>query len=151
MTLYLTHRYHFSAGHRLHNAALSAEENRRLYGKCNNPNGHGHNYHLEVTLAGPIDPSTGMVCDLALLDRAVDEAVLTPFDHRNLNLDGEAFRKRVPTTENLCIEIFDRLEGKLSDEIPAGVRLARVRLEETSLNFFEYRGEGKTIEQNVRG
>ncbi len=150
MTLYLTHRYHFSAGHRLHNEALSAEENRRLYGKCNNPNGHGHNYQLEVTLAGPIDPATGMVCDLALLDRVVDEAVLTPFDHRNLNLDGEAFRRRVPTTEHLCIEIFNRLAGKLAVETPAGVCLARVRLEETSLNFFEYRGEEKNIERNVR-
>ncbi len=150
MTLYLTHRYHFSAGHRLHNEALSAEENRRLYGKCNNPNGHGHNYQLEVTLAGPIDPATGMVCDLALLDRVVDEAVLTPFDHRNLNLDGEAFRRRVPTTEHLCIEIFNRLAGKLEVETPAGVRLARVRLEETNLNFFEYRGEEENIERNVR-
>ncbi len=150
MTLYLTHRYHFSAGHRLHNEALSAEENRRLYGRCNNPNGHGHNYHLEVTLAGPIDPATGMVCDLALLDRVVDEAVLTPFDHRNLNLDGEAFRKRVPTTENFCIEIFNRLAGRLGMETPAGVRLARVRLEETSLNFFEYHGEENNIERTVR-
>ncbi len=151
MTLYLTHRYHFSAGHRLHNDALPAEDNRRLYGKCNNPNGHGHNYRLEVTLAGPIDPATGMVCDLALLDQWVDEAVLTPFDHRNLNLDVDAFRARVPTTENLCIEIFNRLAGKLeTGEVPQGVRLARVRLEETSLNFFEYRGESKNIEGSVR-
>ncbi len=151
MTVYLTHRYHFSAGHRLHNASLSADENRRLYGKCNNPNGHGHNYRLEVTLAGPIDPATGMVCDLALLDQLVEEAVLTPFDHRNLNLDVDAFRGRVPTTENLCIEIFSRLAGKLENgEIPPGVRLARVRLEETSLNFFEYRGASKNIEGRVR-
>ncbi len=152
MMIYLTHRYHFSAGHRLHNEALSAEENRRLYGKCNNPNGHGHNYQLEVTLAGPVDPATGMVCDLALLDRLVDEAVLTPFDHRHLNLDVEAFRTRVPTTENLCLEIFGRLAGKLAGGgIPPGVRLAGVRLEETSLNFFESRGEGKNIEPKVRG
>lgn len=146
--VYLTHRYHFSAGHRLHNEALSAEENRRLYGKCNNPNGHGHNYQLEVTVAGPIDPETGMVCDLALLDRLVDETVLTPFDHRHLNLDVEAFRARVPTTENLCIEIFGRLAG---GGLPQGVRLARVRLEETSLNFFEYGGEQESIEPKVRG
>src|SRR5437899_3367232 len=99
MMVYLTRRYRFSAGHRLHNEALSAEENRRVYGKCNNPNGHGHNYLLEVTEAGPVDPSTGMVYDLALLDGTVEREVLEPFDHKNLNVDVEIFHQRVPTTE----------------------------------------------------
>ncbi len=141
--VYLTRRYRFSAGHRLHNEALGAEENRRLYGKCNNPNGHGHNYVLEVTVAGPIDPTTGMAHDLATLDEVVEHEVLERFDHKSLNLDVESFRQRVPTTENLCIEIFQLLRGKFNQggRLPSA-RLARVRLEETDLNFFEYADEG---------
>jgi 6-pyruvoyltetrahydropterin/6-carboxytetrahydropterin synthase len=140
--VYLTRRYRFSAGHRLHNDVLSAEENRRVYGKCNNPNGHGHNYLLEVTVAGPIDPATGMVFDLVALDGIVHEHVLDKFDHRNLNLDVENFRTRVPTTENLCLEIYDLLRNPI-EQGAAGqrARLDRVGLEETSLNSFECVGE----------
>ena len=94
--VYLTRRYRFSAGHRLHNDAMSAEENRRVYGKCNNPNGHGHNYILEVTVAGAIDPATGMIFDLGALDGIVAERVLDKFDHKNLNLDMENFRTKFP-------------------------------------------------------
>jgi 6-pyruvoyltetrahydropterin/6-carboxytetrahydropterin synthase len=120
---------------------LSQEENRRIYGKCNNPTGHGHNYVLEVTVAGPLDPSSGMVCDLTVLDGIVQKGVLDCFDHKNLNLDVENFRTRVPTTENVCMEIFDLLDRKVSGVgSRRAVRLARVRLEETSLNFFEYEG-----------
>ena len=104
--VYLTRRYRFSAGHRLHNDALSPEENRRVYGKCNNPNGHGHNYLLEVTVSGNIDPATGMIFDLVALDGIVNRRVLDKFDHKNLNLDMENFRALVPTTENLCLEIY---------------------------------------------
>jgi 6-pyruvoyltetrahydropterin/6-carboxytetrahydropterin synthase len=139
--VYLTRRYRFSAGHRLHNEALSEEENRRLYGKCNNPHGHGHNYVLEVTVAGPINPATGMVCDLTILDGIVEREILEPFDHKNLNLDVANFRRRVPTTENLSAEVFGLLRRKLESELGNGLRLARVRLQETESNFISYDGE----------
>jgi 6-pyruvoyltetrahydropterin/6-carboxytetrahydropterin synthase len=147
MKIYLTRRYRFSAAHRLHNEALSAEENARLYGKCNNPHGHGHNYVLDVTVAGPIDPQTGMVCDLARLDRAVRAEILERFDETNLNLDVENFRTRVPTTENICMEIFKLLRPHVEgDAGRSGVRLDEVRLEETNSNFIEYRPEPKGTE-----
>lgn len=140
--VYLTRRYRFSAGHRLHNDDLSAEENRRVYGKCNNPNGHGHNYLLEVTVAGSIDPATGMVLDLVALDGVVAERVIEKLDHKNLNLDVENFRTQVPTTENLCLEIYKLLRTPL-EQVGAerGLQLDRVRLEETSLNSFECASE----------
>jgi 6-pyruvoyltetrahydropterin/6-carboxytetrahydropterin synthase len=139
--VYLTRRYRFSAAHRLHNDALSAEENRRLYGKCDNPFGHGHNYVLDVTVAGEVDRATGMVFDLGLLDQTVQREVLERFDLTNLNEDTEEFRARVPTTENVCVAIYDLLRGKLhgGGRWPTA-RLERVRLEETSSNFFEYHG-----------
>lgn len=135
MTLHLTRRYSFAASHRLHSARLSEEENWRAYGKCNNPYGHGHNYQLEVTVTGPVDPATGMIAHLGDLDAFVDREVLEVFDHRNLNEEIPAFRERVPTTENLCIEIYGRLR-----RFPSA-RLVRVRLGETSLNSFSYSGE----------
>jgi 6-pyruvoyltetrahydropterin/6-carboxytetrahydropterin synthase len=137
--VYLTRRYRFSAGHRLHNDAMNAEENRRVYGKCNNPNGHGHNYLLEVTVGGAIDPATGMIFDLGALDGIVGDRVLDKFDHKNLNLDMENFRSQVPTTENLCVEIYGLLRAPLEAAgAELGLQLHRVRLEETSLNSFEY-------------
>ena len=137
--VYLTRRYRFSAAHRLHNDALSGEENARLYGKCNNPCGHGHNYTLEVTVAGPVDPATGMVYDLGALDRLVESRVVERFDHTHLNLDVENFRHLVPTTENLCMEIFHLLRGGIEGSEPgAPAWLKRVRLEETNSNYFEY-------------
>ena len=137
--VYLTRRYRFSAGHRLHNDSMNADENRRVYGKCNNPNGHGHNYLLEVTVAGEIHPATGMIFDLVALDRIVTSNVLDKFDHKNLNLDTENFRTLVPTTENLCVEIYRMLKDPLEDAGSAhGTRLTKIRLEETSLNSFEY-------------
>ena len=135
MKVHLTRRYSFAASHRLHSARLSEEENRRVYGKCCNPYGHGHNYVVEVTVAGPVDPATGMVANLADLDAHVQREVLDAFDHRNLNEEIREFRERVPTTENLCMEIFRRLQGF------AAARLDRVRIEETGLNSFEYAGE----------
>ncbi len=135
MTLYLTRRYPFSASHRLHSPRLSEAENQRAYGKCNNPYGHGHNYVVEVTVSGQVDPATGMVAHLGELDAFVAREVLEPFDHTYLNEEVAAFRGRVPTTENLCVEIYNRLRA-----FPAA-RLERVRLEETSLNSFEYSGE----------
>jgi 6-pyruvoyltetrahydropterin/6-carboxytetrahydropterin synthase len=120
-----------SASHRLHAAALSAGANRAAYGKCNNENGHGHNYVAEILVGGQVAPETGMVVDLTALDRAVRERVLDRFDHANLNLDP-LFFDRVPTTENFCKAIFTLLE----DEMPAG-ELESVRVEETENNFFE--------------
>ncbi|MGH9454291.1 MAG: 6-carboxytetrahydropterin synthase [Terriglobia bacterium] len=137
--VHLTRRYRFSAAHRLHNDSLSAGENARIYGKCNNPFGHGHNYALEVTVAGPVDPSTGMVVDLTFLDGVVNHEVIERFDEVHLNLDTEAFRRVVPTTENLCVEIYRSLKQRLTHPAAAPqASLERVRLEETSSNFFEY-------------
>ncbi|HEY6968591.1 MAG TPA: 6-carboxytetrahydropterin synthase [Candidatus Angelobacter sp.] len=134
MKAYLSRRYWFSASHRLHNDSMSAEENQRVYGKCNNPYGHGHNYSLEVTVAGQVDPKTGMVCNLADLDQFVHEKILQRFVHENLNT-LEEFRNLVPTTENLCILIYRILEQGFR---PA--RIEKVRMEETMLNSFEYAG-----------
>lgn len=130
----LGRRYRFAASHRLHTKRLSAEENRRVFGKCNNPFGHGHNYVLEVRVCGSVDPTTGMIANLADLDAFVEREVLEPFDHKSLNEDVAAFREAVPTTENLCKEIYRRLSA-----FP-GAKLERVRIEETSNNSFEYPG-----------
>ncbi|HXE90563.1 MAG TPA: 6-carboxytetrahydropterin synthase [Terriglobales bacterium] len=134
MKTHLTRRYRFAAAHRLHSDAMSEAENRAVYGKCNNPYGHGHNYTLEVTVSGEVDAQTGMVCNLADLDEAVHREVLEPFDHRNLNL-LEPFRRQAPTTENLSMEIFQRLQRSLTM-----AHLEKVRVEETMLNSFEYAG-----------
>jgi 6-pyruvoyltetrahydropterin/6-carboxytetrahydropterin synthase len=130
--LSLSRRYLFSASHRLHSDQFDEAENRRVYGKCNNPYGHGHNYVVEVTVTGPVDPATGMIANLADLDPYVNEHVLEVFDHKFLNEEIPQFRAQVPTTENLCVEIFRRLKG-----FPAA-RLQRVRVEETARNSFEY-------------
>lgn len=146
----LTKRYRFSASHRLHNDSLSAEDNARVFGKCNSPYGHGHNYIVEVTVRGPVDPSTGMVIDLGLLDRAVEEEVLNRFDHTYLNLDVPDFQGRVPTTENLCVQIFNLLRARL-EPVRGSAELERVLLEETSSNSFEYSGEnGSNLETAKR-
>jgi len=130
----LGRRYHFSASHRLHTAHLSEEENCRVFGKCNNPFGHGHNYVLEVSVSGKVDPGTGMIANLAKLDGFVERAVLQVFDHKSLNEDVAVFQTKVPTTENLCIEIYNRLKGF------SHAKLERVRIEETRNNSFEYAG-----------
>src|SRR5216684_2526562 len=109
MKAHLTRRYMFSASHRLHCDAMSEAENAATYGKCNNPYGHGHNYALEVTVSGPVDQSTGMVCNLVELDDFVHHEILERFDHENLNTLAE-FAQAVPTTENLCAAIYDILQ-----------------------------------------
>jgi len=135
MKAYFTRAYHFSASHRLHTEDLSAEANRATFGKCNNPHGHGHNYRVEVTIAGPVDPATGMVINMATLDAVVHEKIFTRFDHMNLNLDP-LFAKQVSTTENLCIAIFDILKDQFGT-----AQLSKIRVEETENNFFEYSGD----------
>src|SRR5258706_5708249 len=135
MKIYLTRQFRFAASHLLHSPHFAAEENKRVYGKCNNPYGHGHNYVVEVAVSGPVDPATGMIANLSDLDAFVEREVIEPFDHTYLNEQISEFSERVPTTENICIEIFNRLR-----EFPRA-KLERVRVEETSLNSFEYMGE----------
>ena len=128
-------RYRLAASHRLHSDKLSEEENRRVYGKCNNPYGHGHNYVVEIQMSGTVDPATGMIVNLTDLDGFVQREVIEAFDHKSLNEDVEAFRAIVPTTENFCREIYQRLK-----RFPLA-KLECVRIEETSNNAFEYAGE----------
>ena len=132
----LGRRYRFAASHRLHSEKLSQEENCRIYGKCNNPYGHGHNYVVEVRVSGPVNAATGMITNLADLDEFVNREVIEAFDRRSFNEDVAEFREQVPTTENVCIEIFRRLKA-----FPKA-KLERVRVEETSNNTFEYAGKG---------
>ena len=127
---HLSRRYRFSASHRLHSDQMSEDENRDMYGKCNNPHGHGHNYVLEVTVSGQVDRN-GMVCDLVDLDECVKLEVVTRFDLENLNMRPE-FADLVPTTENLCTVIYDILKQEFRQ-----AHLERVRLEETMMNAFE--------------
>jgi 6-pyruvoyltetrahydropterin/6-carboxytetrahydropterin synthase len=134
MKAHLTRRYIFSASHRLHSDALPEAQNREVYGKCNNPHGHGHNYSLEVTVSGQVDAKTGMVCNLVELDDAVRREILDRFDHVNLNQCAE-FESAVPTTENLSEVIFHILKQKFK-----AAHLEKVRLEETLMNSFEYAG-----------
>ena len=134
MKAYLSRRYLFSASHRLHSDRMSAEENRTTYGKCNNPHGHGHNYIMEITVSGTVDQRTGMVCSLADLDGFVERELLARYDRENLNALPE-FVATVPTTENLCVELFEKVQRGFHH-----AHLERVRLEETMLNSFEYRG-----------
>ncbi len=131
MKVSLTRRYKFAASHRLHSTDLSEAENQRVYGKCNNPFGHGHNYEVSVTVTGPVDPATGMIASLSDLDPFVNREIVEAFDHKNLNEEIPEFRAVVPTTENLCREVFRRLQS-----FPAA-RLERVRIDETSKNSFE--------------
>ena len=136
MMVYLTRRYRFSAGHRLHNDAFSAEENQRVYGKCNNPNGHGHNYTLEVTVKGEVDPRSGFVVDLKQLKEVMHREVLEAMDHRFLNKEVPEFSQQIPTTENIAIAVWQRLESKLVQ-----ARLHRVRVYETPDLFVDFYGE----------
>jgi 6-pyruvoyltetrahydropterin/6-carboxytetrahydropterin synthase len=135
MKAYLTRRYKFSASHRLHCESMSEEENRRVYGKCNNPFGHGHNYVLEVTVSGAPAADTGMICNLADLDRFVNGEIIEQYHDGNLNC-MEQFRNIVPTTENLCVELHRLLQQKFSE-----AKVEKVRIQETMMNSFEYAGE----------
>jgi len=134
MNISLTRLYRFSASHRLHSPELSDEENRRMYGKCNSPYGHGHNYVVQVTLTGPVDPRTGMIANLGELDPFVQREVVEVYDQKYMNEQVPEFQSSVPTTENVAREIYRRLE-----KFPAA-RLERVRIQETSNNSFEYDG-----------
>jgi 6-pyruvoyltetrahydropterin/6-carboxytetrahydropterin synthase len=127
----LTRRYRFAASHRLHRSDFSAADNARIYGKCSNPYGHGHNYALEVTVTGRVEPATGMIANLRELDPYVEREVIEAFDQKYLNEEVAEFADLVPTAENICREIYRRLRG-----FPAA-KVERVRVEETNSNSFE--------------
>jgi 6-pyruvoyltetrahydropterin/6-carboxytetrahydropterin synthase len=131
----VTRRMHFNAAHRVHNPELSEEENQRLFGKCNNPNWHGHNYMLDVSVTGPIDTRTGYVMDLAELKRVVQEAVVDYVDHRNFNVEVPFMRGVIPTAENIVVAFWRVLEPRV-----APARLLRLVLWETPNNYVEYEG-----------
>lgn len=135
-TVYATRKTHFNAAHRLHNPEKPDAWNRKTFGKCNSPNFHGHNYHLEVTVAGEPDAERGYVIDLGDLKRVVHERVIEKVDHHNLNRDVDFMDGVLPSTENFAIAIWNQLEGAL----PSG-RLHRVRLYETERNLVDYYGE----------
>jgi 6-pyruvoyltetrahydropterin/6-carboxytetrahydropterin synthase len=134
--VYLTRKCEFSASHYYHNPELSAEENRRIFGKCNNPNGHGHNYTLEVTVKGEVDPRSGFVVDLKELKEVLNREVLEGLDHRLLNKEVPEFASQIPTTENLAVAVWKRLEPRLKV-----AQLHRVRVYEAADLFVDFYGE----------
>jgi 6-pyruvoyltetrahydropterin/6-carboxytetrahydropterin synthase len=133
-----TRRAHFCSAHRLHRGDWSEEKNRAVFGDCSNPNWHGHNYVLDITVEGPVDPDTGFVMDLKQLKSAINDRVVSDVDHRNLNVEVSWLEGTIPSTENFAIAIWDRLAGSLPD----GVRLYRIYLQETVNNSVEYMGPG---------
>ncbi len=136
--VYITRKFHFSASHRMFKPGLSDEENFKLYGKCSNPSGHGHNYVLEVTVAGEPEDDTGYVMDLVRLKEIVDETLIDKVDHRNLNLDVDFMNNIVPTAENIVIRFWQQLEDKVNNK---NRKLHSLKLFETENNAVEYRGK----------
>lgn len=134
--VYITRRETFAAAHRLFKPELSDEENLKIFGKCSHPNWHGHNYTLEVVVAGEVNPETGFVLDIKELKKIIHQYVIDKVDHKNLNLDTDFLKGTIPTSENICIAIWNQLK----DKIPSG-KLYAVKLFETENNYFEYRGE----------
>lgn len=137
MSVQLSRKIYFSSAHRYHNPTWSAEKNREIFGPCNNPHGHGHNYELEVTLSGPVDPDTGMVINLTDLDQILKEEIMNPLDHRHLNHEVDYFRENVPTTEAIAIFCWNQIDRAL----PTSLKLVKVRLHENSDLFVDYYGE----------
>ena len=133
----VTRRVHFCAAHRLHRADWSDEKNRSVFGDCANPNWHGHNYEIDVTVEGEIDPETGFVMDLKDLKQAVERRILEDVDHRNLNTEVTWLSGLNPTTENVAVAMWHRISG----ELPPNVELVRVKLWETPRNYVEYEGQ----------
>jgi 6-pyruvoyltetrahydropterin/6-carboxytetrahydropterin synthase len=138
-TVTVTRRVHFNAAHRLHSPRLTEEDNQRVFGPCANPNYHGHNYELDISVEGPVDPVTGYVVDLGVVKRIAEETVIAVLDHKNLNLDVPAFRELNPTAENIAVVIWHLL----ADALPG--RLVKIVLWETPRNYVEYRGPGTGI------
>lgn len=136
MKVTVSRKAHFNAAHRLHNPELSDEENKELFGLCNNPNYHGHNYELIVSVTGEIDPKTGYVIDMKELKELIYEEVEQPFDHKNLNLDTKEFQSLNPTAENIVVVIWNKLRKRINQSLAL-----KVTLYETPRNFVEYIGE----------
>src|SRR3989339_1928871 len=134
--VFVTRRETFSAAHRLFNPDLTDEENEKIFGKCSNPNWHGHNYVLEVVVAGEINPETGFVIDVKELKEIINKYVISKVDDKNLNIDTDFMRGIIPSAENIAVAIWNQIK----DRIPYG-KLYSVKLSETENNFFEYRGE----------
>jgi len=134
---YITRRFHFSASHRVFNPSLSDEENFMKFGKCSNPNGHGHNYIMDITVAGDVDAETGFVMDLSVLKQIVEEEIISKVDHKNLNIDVDFMRGVLPSTENIAIKIWDQVEQKINSPKR---KLYSVKIKETVNNSVEYRG-----------
>lgn len=129
----ITRREHFNSAHRLHNSNWSIEKNKEVFGKCNNENYHGHNYDLEVSIIGAINPETGYVIDTKILSNHIKREVLEPFDHRNLNLDTKEFEYLNPTVENIAVVIYNKLRKVISNHLEI-----KIKLYETPRNFVEY-------------
>jgi 6-pyruvoyltetrahydropterin/6-carboxytetrahydropterin synthase len=136
MKVSVCRKAHFNAAHRLHNPNWSDSENARIFGKCGNPNFHGHNYVLEVWVTGPIDPETGFVIDLKILKELVETEIEARFDHKNLNIDTEEFKTLNPTAENICLVTWRLLRAKLDQKFDL-----KIRLHETERNSVEYSGD----------
>ncbi len=136
--VYVTRKAHFNASHRLHNPEKPDEWNRRVFGKCNNPNWHGHNYIIEVTVVGEPDPETGYVIDLSTLKSIIKDKVVDPCDHKNLNLEVPFLKDIIPSTENLCKAFFLEMEEDVNSNSTEGAKLYSVKLQETERNSAEY-------------
>lgn len=135
--IYITRKFHFSASHRVFNPDLSDEENYRIYGKCSNPNGHGHNYVMEVTVAGEIDPEIGFVMDLTELKNLVEKEIINKVDHRNLNIDVPFMKDVLPSTENIAVTFWQQIDSKINN---SKRKLYSIRIEETVNNSVIYKG-----------
>ena len=136
--VFITRKFHFSAAHRMYKPELSDEENFKLYGKCSNPNWHGHNYVLEVSVAGEPEPEIGYVMDLKKLRDIVDDIIIEKVDHKNLNIDVEFMKGIIPTTENIVVQFWNQLENKINNY---NRKLYSMKLSETGNNSVEYRGK----------
>ncbi len=145
----LTRRATFSASHYYWNPSWSQEQNETVFGRCSNRNGHGHNYTLEVTVTGAVDPVTGFVVDLKWLKDVIEQEVVSVYDHRHLNLEVPEFADAIPTTENIAVAVWNRLEGPVT--AAGGARLSRIRVYETADIFAEYRGETGETEKDETG
>ena len=145
--VYVTRRVEFCASHRLYNPGFSEEQNNAIYGRCNNPNGHGHNYTLEVTVRGAVDPQTGMVMDLKRLAGLLKTEIIDRVDHMNMNVDVDFMSGVIPTAENIVVSFWQILQAKL----PEGCGLYEIRLWESDRNIAFYRGEGAEITRHPAG
>jgi 6-pyruvoyltetrahydropterin/6-carboxytetrahydropterin synthase len=135
--VFITRRFHFSASHRVFNPQLSDEENFKIYGKCSNPNGHGHNYVMDITVSGDVDESTGFVMDLTVLKNLVQDEIINKVDHKNLNSDVEFMKGVLPSTENIARKFWQQIESKINN---SKRKLYSIKLQETVNNSVEYRG-----------